>query len=166
MQTESELRYRKARFSTRLPIGPVYTPSHFWISQPASGRWRVGFTHFATRMLGEFVELDFSVAPGEAVSIGQEIGWVEGFKAVSDVFCVVDGHFVGGNPRLREDITLTETDPYGEGWLYEADGTPEGGGLDAYGYARLLDTTIDRMRGQDAENGDDAALSEGGDIGG
>lgn len=149
MQSESELRYRRARFSTRLPIGPIYTHSHFWISQPAPGRCRVGFTHFATRMLGEFVEMDFSVAPGDSVSVGQEIGWVEGFKAVSDLFCVVDGRFAGGNPHLYEDITLTETDPYGDGWLYEADGIPEGGGLDAHGYASLLDSTIDRMLGRE-----------------
>ena len=41
---------------------------------------------FATRMLGEVVEFDFEVAPGDSIEEGQAIGWFEGFKAVSDLY--------------------------------------------------------------------------------
>ena len=61
------------------------------MSPQKSGEWRVGFTKFATRMLGELVEADFRVAVGDLVKSGDEIGSVEGFKAASDIFCGMEG---------------------------------------------------------------------------
>ena len=148
MAPEQEIRYSRARFSTRLPVGRLYTHSHFWIAEQGPSLWRVGFTRFATRMLGEFVELAFETRPGDPIHLGQTIGWAEGFKAVSDLFCVIDGRFVRGNPRLEQEVALAETDPYGEGWLYEAEGAPEGDSVDVHGYAGFLDSTIEKMLGQ------------------
>src|SRR6478672_2695466 len=98
--------YKRSRFSSRLPAERLYTPSHFWILQVEPGVWRVGFTKFATRMLGDFVELGFEPKIGDAVQVGQTIGWVEGFKALTDLYCVVEGQFAGTNPELDADITL------------------------------------------------------------
>ncbi|MFN3648054.1 MAG: glycine cleavage system protein H [Armatimonadota bacterium] len=145
MESPSEIRYRRSRFSTRLPVDRRYTYSHFWVAEEAPGVWKVGFTRFATRMLGDFVELGFQVEPGDLVSVGQTIGWVEGFKALTDLYCVVEGEFLGGNPELDQDITLSDTDPYGRGWLYRARGVPDRQNVDVDGYVRLLDQTIDRM---------------------
>ncbi len=142
----TEIPYRRARFSTRLPVGRLYTPSHFWLLEEEPGLWRVGFTRFATRMLGELVEFEFQLPPGEMASVGQVIGFVEGFKAVTDLFSIVDGEFIEHNRELDNDITLTDTDPYGAGWLYRIRGTPVHTSVDVYGYIRLLDATVDRMR--------------------
>ncbi|MCH7839058.1 MAG: hypothetical protein IID38_02325 [Planctomycetes bacterium] len=60
--------------------------------------WHVGLTKFVTRMLGEPVELDFEVEPSAEMNVGQVIGWLEGFKAVTDVYCVLPGQFEGVNP--------------------------------------------------------------------
>ena len=92
--------YKRSRFQTRLPKGRLYTASHFWLMEREPGLWRVGFTRFATRMLGEIVEHGFEVKPDDAVKVGQTIGWVEGFKAMTDLYCVLDGVFAGGNPLL------------------------------------------------------------------
>jgi glycine cleavage system H protein len=138
--------YKRARFITRLPVDRLYTASHYWMAQQGdTGLWRVGLTKFATRMLGDLVEYSFSLQPGDQVDIGQVIGWIEGFKAVADIYCVVSGEFAGASPRLEQDITLVESDPYGEGWLYSARGTPEPAGVDVHGYMAVLDTTIDQM---------------------
>ena len=51
-------------------------------------------------MLGEVVELGFEVAADAPVKTADVIGFIEGFKAVSDLFCVVDGRFEGGNATL------------------------------------------------------------------
>ena len=153
MTEETEIRYRRARFSTRLPTGRLYSAAHYWMEEVKPERWRVGYTRFATRMLGEFVEFGFEPQPGEPIEIGQVIGWVEGFKAVSDVFSVIQGEFAGTNPALREDITLIETECYGRGWLYEARGTVDPSRLSAGDYVKLLDGTIDAMLEQDAETG-------------
>src|SRR5262245_44519932 len=72
--------YKRSRFSSRLPAGYRYTPSHYWLHETEPGIWQVGFTKFATRMLGEMVEFDFTVPKGEIIQAGQTIGWMEGFK--------------------------------------------------------------------------------------
>lgn len=148
MESPAEVRYRRARFSTRLPADRRYTLSHYWLREEEPGIWQVGLTRFATRMLGEFVELGFEPEPGAAVSVGQSIGWVEGFKALTELYCVAVGEFLGGNPALEQDITLADTDPYGEGWLYRVRGAPDPAGLDVHGYVAALDATIDRMTGR------------------
>ena len=140
-----ELVYKRARFGTRLPLDRRYTPSHYWLAESGPGVWRAGFTKFATRMLGDAVEYEFEVTAGSRAAIGQKLGWIEGFKAVSDIYSVAQGEFVGDNPSLREDITLIESDPYGRGWLYEVRGTPEPESVDAHGYAAVLDAIIDKM---------------------
>jgi glycine cleavage system H protein len=140
--------YKRCRFSMRLPADRLYTPSHFWLSEIEPGLWRVGFTPFATRMLGDLVEHGFSSRPGDSVALGLVIGWVEGFKAISDICCVGNGAFVGGNSALDKDVTLVDTDHYGAGWLYGIRGTPDPQATDVHGYVALLDLTIDKMQGR------------------
>ncbi len=145
--------YKRNRFQSRLPKKRLYTRSHFWLEElePAGDSkpalYRVGFTRFATRMLGEIVEHGFEAKPGTAIAVGQTIGWVEGFKALSDVYGVVAGTFVGGNPVLDADPSRIDRDPYYAGWLYLARGTPEPNGVDVDGYISILDATIDKMLG-------------------
>jgi len=143
--------YKRSRFSTRLPAGRLYTASHHWLAEESPGQWRVGFTKFATRMLGDLVEFGFDVKPGDPVQVGQAIGWVEGFKAVSDLYCVMAGEFSGSNPELDADITLLDADPYERGWIYRVLGTPEPVSVDVQGYVEILDLTIDRMQKKEQE---------------
>ena len=140
--------YKRSRFQTRLPKDRLYTASHYWLAQVEQGLWRIGFTRFATRMLGETVENGFEVKPGEAVKVGQVVGWVEGFKALTDVFCVADGSFVRGNPDLDADATLIDKDPYYKGWLYEVRGVPDPNAAAPDAYIQVLDATIDKMMGK------------------
>ena len=137
--------YKRSRFQTRLPKDRLYTASHFWLWQREPSLWRVGFTRFATRMLGEIVEHGFEVKPEQSVKIAQTIGWVEGFKAVSDLYCLVEGTFAGGNAAIDGDTTLIDKKPYAEGWLYEARGNPEPKSMPVDGYIEFLNATIDKM---------------------
>lgn len=139
------LHYKRSRFATSLPLDYAYTPSHAWVARQGEGLWRVGLTRFATRMLGEMVDHGFAVEPGRQVQQGEVIGWIEGFKAISDLFCVVQGEFAGSNPALRERVHLVSEDPYGEGWLYAVNGEADPHWLDAQAYAALLDQTIDKI---------------------
>lgn len=139
------LAYKRVRFSTRLPMDRLYTRSHYWLLEAKPGIWRVGFTKFATRMLGDIVEYQFEPAAGAPIGVGDKIGWIEGFKAVSDIFSVAEGVFAGVNPELGDDITFLESDPYGRGWLYSVEGRPEPEGVDVHGYVSILDATIDKM---------------------
>ena len=141
----STLLYQRSHFVTALPMDCLYTPSHAWLAQVEADCWRVGLTKFATWMLGETVDYDFELEPGAVVRLGDILGWVEGFKAISDLFCVVEGKFQGANPALREKITLITRDPYGAGWLYEVTGMPDSKCLDVHAYRAWLDKTIDRL---------------------
>lgn len=110
--------------------------------------WRIGLTKFAARMLGDVVDIGFDVAPGAVIRLGETLGWFEGFKARSDLYSVATGEFVGPNPGLETDVDVIDRDRYGAGWLYRVRGTPDPDAREAAGYARLLDETIDRMRGK------------------
>jgi glycine cleavage system H protein len=145
------IKYKHARFTARFPADFRYSRSHYWMAavEGQPGLWRVGFTKFATRMLGELVDFEFSVPEGGAVEPGQQIGYVEGFKAASDVFCVMSGNFAGMNPALKADACIVRTDPYLVGWLYSVQGEPEAESLDVQQYIAMLDGTITKMAEQE-----------------
>lgn len=142
------VRFKHARFSARLPAEFRYSLSHYWMAPDPErdGAWRVGFTKFATRMLGELVEARYEVAPGDPVTSGQQIGYVEGFKAASDLFCVMEGKFGRGNPILEEDACIVKSSPYVDGWLYSVDGEPEETSVDVDGYVEHLGRLIEKMQ--------------------
>jgi glycine cleavage system H protein len=143
--SDDTIYFRRARFTTHLPVDRRYSPAHYWLLAEAPGIWRVGLTRFATRMLGDIVEIDFSVNVGDAIATGDEIGSIEGLKAVASVFAAGDGTFAGDGAPLKADITLVDTDPYGEGWLYRLQGTPALNTVDVHGYIAILDATIEKM---------------------
>jgi len=108
--------------------------------------WRVGFTKFATRMLGELVDAEFTIPLGGQIVAGQAIGSVEGFKATSDVYSVMEGAFAGKNPHLDVDACIVRSEPYRDGWLYAVNGSPEAEALDVHGYLDFLQETIGKMQ--------------------
>ena len=146
--TAEEIPYKRSRFSTRLLENRLYTAGHSWLEEEENDLWRIGFTKFAVRMLGEIVELGFETEAGADVETGQVIGWTEGFKAVTDIFSPLTGRFEGFNAAVEDQVTLLTSDPYNKGWLFKIRGCPSDDCLDVQGYVTLLDTTIDKMLGQ------------------
>ena len=142
---DESLYYRRSRFTTHLPSDRRYSPAHYWLFEESPGVWRVGLTKFATRMLGDIVEFELSVAPGTNVDVGDEIGSIEGLKALTSIFAAGSGIFLGEGIGLRRDVTLAESDPYGEGWLYRLQGAPASDAVGVEGYVAILDATIDKM---------------------
>lgn len=139
------LYYRRSRFTTHLPVDRRFSAAHYWLLEESPGVWRVGFTRFATRMLGDIVEFELTATPGTAIGVGDDIGSIEGLKAVTSVFSSGTGQFLGEGEWLRRDVTLAESDPYGKGWLYRLQGTPDPDAVDVHGYVAILDATIDKM---------------------
>jgi len=142
---DESLYYRRSRFTTHLPRDRRYSPAHYWLFEESPGVWRVGLTKFATRMLGDIVEFEMSVTGGANVNVGDAIGSIEGLKAVTSVFAAGSGLFLGEGAGLRRDVTVAESDPYGEGWLYRLQGAPASDAVDVDGYVAILDATIDKM---------------------
>jgi glycine cleavage system H protein len=154
--------YRRSRFTTHLPADRRYSPAHYWLLEESPGVWRVGLTRFATRMLGDIVDFEFTVAQGAPIAVGDEIGGIEGLKAVTSIYAVGSGLFMGEGADLRRDVTLVETDPYGHGWLYRLQGKAAEDAVDVQGYVAVLDATIDKMlasrhaAADDSDKGSDA----------
>ena len=89
--------------------------------------------------------MQFEAPVGTPVRPGDVLGAIEGFKALSDLYCVGTGRFLGGNPELRDDLDRLSRSPYVDGWLYSFEGEPDPRCLDLPAYRELLDTTIDRI---------------------
>ncbi|MDO8543583.1 MAG: glycine cleavage system protein H [Opitutaceae bacterium] len=140
--------FKRSNFVTHLPADALYSPSHYWLAPESDGVWRVGFSKFAVRMLGELVDQSFEIPAGTAVKPGTILGWIEGFKAISDIYCVVDGIFQGGNPSLQGHLEQIHEAPYTAGWLYRAAGKPDETCVPVRDYVNLLNATIDRMLAQ------------------
>jgi glycine cleavage system H protein len=147
--TQSEnpktLHYKRSHFATQLPLDYLYSPSHCWIARDQDDLWRVGLTKFASRMLGDMVDHGFETELDAPVRPGQIVGWIEGFKAISDLFCIGEGTFAGSNPALKEEIALVNKAPYGAGWLYQIRGQPDPQCMGVHDYKAVLDKTIDRI---------------------
>jgi glycine cleavage system H protein len=140
------LEYKRGRFELRLSEDRFYTAAHYWLREVDPSVWRVGFTAFAAKMLGDPVEHQFEVEPGSHVECGQKLGWIEGLKALNEIYAAAQGVFGEANPELIRDITLLERDPYEAGWLYQVTGRPDPNAMDVHGYARILDSTIDKLQ--------------------
>ena len=101
-----------------IPEDLRYTTDHEWVRTIAEGRVRIGITDFAQNSLGDIVFVQMP-EPGTAITPGDSIGEVESTKSVSDIFAPVTGTVVSRNEALDSTPELVNTDPYGDGWMYE-----------------------------------------------
>jgi glycine cleavage system H protein len=120
-----------------------YTAEHEWVRDPgeAEGSVRVGITDYAQNALGDIVYVSLPEL-GEDVDSGAAVGELESTKSVSDVFVPVSGRVVARNEALDATPELVNSDPYGEGWLFELQPADPGdleGLLDAREYQATLD---------------------------
>jgi glycine cleavage system H protein len=117
-----------------------YTAEHEWVRVGADGVARVGITSFAQDALGDVVYVSLP-AVGDSVGAGDSCGEVESTKSVSDLYAPVSGEIVAVNATLDSAPELVNTDPYGEGWMYEvkvSDAGAEESLLDLGAYRALL----------------------------
>ena len=123
-----------------IPPDLRYSSSHEWVRTENDGTATVGITDYAQASLGDitFVQLP---KVGAVLKAGEVFGVVESVKAASDVYSPVAGTVVAGNPALTDAPEKINTDPYGEGWLWQltpADPAAVDALLDAAGYERVL----------------------------
>ena len=95
-----------------------YTAEHEWVRVGSDGVARVGITAFAQDALGDVVYVSLP-AVGDSMVAGDSCGEVESTKSVSDIYAPVSGEVVAVNATLDSAPELVNTDPYGEGWMYE-----------------------------------------------
>ena len=100
------------------PADLLYTVEHEWVRVADDGTARVGITAFAQDALGDVVYVSVP-AVGDDVAAGDTCGEVESTKSVSDLYCPLSGTVTAVNDALDGTPELVNTDPYGDGWIYE-----------------------------------------------
>jgi glycine cleavage system H protein len=107
-----------------IPADLRYSTDHLWV-RPVDGTIlvRAGVTDFARQSLGDVVEVTPPGA-GDTITAGEACGDIESVKSVSDLIAPVTGTVRDRNDELTRTPELVNTDPYGQGWLFEAEIDP------------------------------------------
>jgi glycine cleavage system H protein len=122
----------------QIPQDLRYSNDHEW-AKVDDATVRVGITDYAQDALGDVVFVDLPKV-GTDVSVGGVVGEVESTKSVSEIYAPVGGTISAVNESLKNSPELVNSDPYGEGWIYEVTTSSRGDYdalLDAAAYEAL-----------------------------
>ena len=92
-----------------------YTKEHEWADLISPTTLKVGITHHAQSSLGDVVYLELPEA-GRELKANDTFGVVESIKAVSDLFCPVNGKVIEVNSPLKDDPIRINNQPHEE-WM-------------------------------------------------
>lgn len=98
-----------------VPEDRRYSPDHHWV-QIDGDLLRVGLTDFAQDALGEVTLVQFAPT-GVRLEAGAEMGEVEAFKAMTDLYIPIEATVIEVNDLVRTTPRVVNDDPYGDGWL-------------------------------------------------
>ena len=119
-----------------------FTADHEWINIENTDAAVVGITLHAQDALGDVVYVDLPEV-GRSFAQGEVAGVVESVKAAADIFMPVSGEVVAVNEALRDNPSLANSDPMGEGWFFKlrsSDPAQLDALMDPPGYDALLKT--------------------------
>ncbi|MFE7797270.1 glycine cleavage system protein GcvH [Nocardia sp. NPDC057440] len=129
---------------TQTPEDLRYTEEHEWVQRISPTRVRVGITDYAQSQLGDVVFVQLPEADRDAAA-GESIAEVESTKSVSDIYAPLAAKVVAVNEDLVQTPETLNTDPFGDGWLFELEladpatlDAALGGLLDAAGYQGVI----------------------------
>ncbi|MCA0294310.1 MAG: glycine cleavage system protein GcvH [Actinobacteria bacterium] len=117
-----------------------YTSKHEWVRQGAGNTVRVGITDYAAEALGDVVYVSLPQV-GEEVALDDACAEVESTKSVSDVYSPASGVVTVVNELLNDSPETINSDPYGDGWIFELELSEAGEVedlLDADAYSELV----------------------------
>jgi glycine cleavage system H protein len=126
---------------SNVPQELKYAESHEWVSVDADGTARIGISDHAQEALGDLVFVELPVV-GDNIDRGDSCAVVESVKAASDIYSPVTGEVIAVNEELEDDPAAINSDPYGDGWLYQVNLTDPDeldALLDATAYEASLD---------------------------
>ena len=122
-----------------IPEDLGYSAEHEWV-RSGDEVVRIGITDYAQNALGDIVYVQLPDV-GSVVTAGDAIGEVESTKSVSEIFTPLSGTVVAVNGNLESAPELVNSDPYGDGWIYELEPEDQAAVadlLDADSYADII----------------------------
>jgi len=102
---------------SHLPEELKYLSTHEW-ARVEGDVVTIGITDHAQDAMGDLVYVEVPEI-GEQVNAGDEAGVVESVKAASDIYAPVAGEISAVNENLEDEPELVNTDPYGDGWMFQ-----------------------------------------------
>lgn len=100
----------------KYPSGLLYTKDHEWALHGSDDVVTIGITDHAQEALGEVVYVELPQV-GRELKSHETFGVVESIKAVSDLYCPVQGKVTERNEAAVSDPSLINSSPYEKGWL-------------------------------------------------
>jgi glycine cleavage system H protein len=120
-----------------------FSNTHEWVRSDGDGIYTVGITDHAQALLGDMVFIDVPDVDSDT-EVGEDCAVAESVKAASDIYAPLTGVVVAVNEELSDSPELVNSDPYGDGWLFQIKVEDEGEFddlLDPEGYQSLIDET-------------------------
>ncbi len=101
-----------------VPLELQYTHSHEWIRSEGDGIYTIGITDHAQSLLGDMVYVELPDIES-STDVGEECAMAESVKAASDIYAPLSGVVIAVNDELDSAPELVNSDPYGDGWLFQ-----------------------------------------------
>ncbi len=122
---------------SKVPENLKYSKSHEWVRMNGS-KATVGITDHAQHELTDIVFVELPPI-GKTVTAGQVVTVVESVKVAADIYSPLNGKVTAINKNLEATPGLINTDPYGDGWIFEIETSDKGESLmDAESYRRNI----------------------------
>ncbi|OBU45656.1 glycine cleavage system protein H [Photobacterium damselae] len=101
-----------------VPSDLKFTHSHEWVRDEGNGIYTIGITEHAQSLLGDMVFIDLPELEDE-LEAGDDCAVVESVKSASNIYAPLTGVVVAINEDLDGAPGLVNSDPYGDGWLFQ-----------------------------------------------
>ncbi len=98
-----------------------YTDTYEWVLLE-DGDAKIGITQKAQKEIGEIVHIHFPKV-GEKIKKGDSILVLESTKSAIDTYSPLSGEITEINTPLLENLSLLNSDPEGDGWLFKVNPT-------------------------------------------
>ena len=105
----------------------MFVESHEWIKELEEGVVLIGLSQHAVDELGDLVFIDLKPEVGDTFEEGDTLADVESVKAISEVYCPVNGSILEVNEALADAPEELNNAPY-DTWIVKmaVDSLPEG----------------------------------------
>lgn len=110
---------------SNVPTALKYASSHEWVRSEGNRVYTVGITEHAQGLLGDMVYVDLPEV-GRQVTAGEDCAVAESVKAASDIYAPISGEIVAVNSELESSPERVNSEPYGEGFLFQIKASNEG----------------------------------------
>jgi glycine cleavage system H protein len=97
------------------PSDLYYHKDHMWVKLEED-KARLGYNEWAADSAGKLVSIKTRPA-GRSVNEGKTLGSIESGKWVGSLKMPITGKVLEINPKLSNEPSLINDDPYGEGWV-------------------------------------------------